>query len=314
MENKLQNIHIKNFTTLSGKVFDIPLSFQVFGCQLHTAPIVMVNHALSGNSEVSGDKGWWNTLIGDGKVIDTQKFSVISFNIPGNGFDGFFIENYQDFTIYDVAKIFILGLESLKINRLKMLIGGSIGGAIAWEMLVQCPDLADIFVPVATDFKTTDWLYSQCLVQKFLLESEDEPLQKARIHAMLCYRTPDSLNLRFKNEIDKEKIIRKSEDWLKYHGRALYNRFDIKAYRLMNHLLMNIGADERKLEKILAEIHLISVDLDLFFPAFEIKNCYQKLKKNKENVFYHEIKSIHGHDAFLMEYEQLESILRKIIE
>ena len=110
MENKLQNIHIKNFTTLSGKVFDIPLSFQVFGCQLHTAPVVMVNHALSGNSEVSGDKGWWKTLIGDGKVIDTQKFSVISFNIPGNGFDGFFVENYQDFTICDIAKIFILGL------------------------------------------------------------------------------------------------------------------------------------------------------------------------------------------------------------
>ena len=314
MENKLQNIHIKSFTTLSEKVFDIPLSFQVFGCQLHTAPVVMVNHALSGNSEVSGDKGWWKTLIGDGKVIDTQKFSIISFNIPGNGFDGFFVENYQDFIICDIAKIFILGLESLKINRLKMLIGGSIGGAIAWEMLVQCPDLADIFVPVATDFKTTDWLYSQCLVQKFLLESEDEPLQKARIHAMLCYRTPDSLNLRFKNEIDKEKNIRKSEDWLKYHGRALYNRFDIRAYRLMNHLLMNIGADETQFEKILAEIHLISVDSDLFFPAFEIKNCYQNLKQKKENVFYHEIKSIHGHDAFLMEYEQLESILRKIIE
>ena len=82
----------------------------------------------------------------------------------------------------------------------------------------------------------------------------------------------------------------------------------------MNYLLMNIGADERKLEKILAEIHLISVDSDLFFPAFEIKNSYQKLKKNKENIFYHEIKSIHGHDAFLMEYEQLESILKKIIE
>ena len=82
----------------------------------------------------------------------------------------------------------------------------------------------------------------------------------------------------------------------------------------MNHLLMNIGADERKLEKILAEIHLISVDSDLFFPAFEIKNCYQNLKQKKENVFYYEIKSIHGHDAFLMEYEQLESILRKIIE
>lgn len=81
----------------------------------------------------------------------------------------------------------------------------------------------------------------------------------------------------------------------------------------MNHLLMNINADFDRLKNISAEIHLIAVDSDLFFPAFEIKKCYEDLIRTKKNTFYHEIKSIHGHDAFLMEYEQLNKILGPII-
>ena len=81
----------------------------------------------------------------------------------------------------------------------------------------------------------------------------------------------------------------------------------------MNQLLMSIDADPEKLKKINAIIHLIAVDSDQFFPAFEMQNCYKFLKKTKENTFYHEIKSIHGHDAFLMEYEQLNQILNNII-
>lgn len=314
MENTLHNITIKDFKTQSGKEYDIPLSYQVFGQPLHTAPVVMVNHALTGNSDVAGEKGWWNTLVGNEKPVDTQRFTVIAFNVPGNGYDDFFLENYQDFSAFDIAKLFLLGLEYLKITKLKALIGGSVGGSIAWEMLAQKLDLAEQFIPVATDFKTTDWLHSQCLVQKFLLESETEPLQKARIHAMLCYRTPDSLNLRFKRETDAEKGILKSHDWLNYHGRALNERFSLKAYKLMNHLLMTINVEESKLPEITADIHLISVDSDLFFPAFEIKNSFEILKQKKSNVFYHEIKSIHGHDAFLMEYEQLDEMMRLIFK
>lgn len=314
MENTLHNITIKDFKTKSGKEYDIPLSYQVFGQPLHTAPVVMVNHALTGNSDVAGEKGWWNTLVGNEKPVDTQRFTVIAFNVPGNGYDDFFIENYQDFSAFDIARLFFLGLEYLNVKRLKALIGGSVGGSIAWEMLAQKPDLAELFIPVATDFKTTDWLHSQCLVQKFLLESETEPLQKARIHAMLCYRTPDSLNLRFKRKTDAEKGILKSHDWLNYHGRALNERFSLKAYKLMNHLLMTINVEESQLSRITADIHLVSVDSDLFFSAFEIKNCFETLKQKKSNVFYQEIKSIHGHDAFLMEYEQLDEMMRLIFK
>lgn len=312
LENKLQHINIQHFETQNGKVLDIPLSYQLFGKELYSAPIVLINHALTGNSDVAGENGWWKSLVGEGKVIDTNQFTIICFNIPGNGFDGFFIDNYEDFTVQDIASAFLQGLQKLKVKKLFALVGGSIGGSIGWEMLALDNNLVEKFIPVATDFKTSDWLHSQCLVQKFLLESEDKPLEKARVHAMLCYRTPESLNSRFNREIDSEKKILKSHDWLNFHGKRLNERFSLKAYKLVNHLLMNINGKQNELENINAEIHLVAVDSDLFYPAFEIKNTYDFLLNKNRNVQYHEIKSIHGHDAFLMEYQQLNTILKPI--
>ncbi len=302
-----------SYQTNSCKEYHIPLSYQLFGEELFSAPIILVNHALTGNSNVSGEKGWWKQLIGENQVIDTTQYTVLCFNIPGNGFDDFFIEEYEDFTPSDIANIFLKGLEMLNIKSLHAIIGGSLGGGIGWEMLVKNPALAEIFIPVACDFKTHDWLHAQCLVQKFLLNQNDEPLQKARIHAMLCYRTPQSLNDRFQNKYNQEKQKLESEDWLVYHGNVLAERFSLKAYKLMNHLLMNINVNENQLEKIQARMHMISVDTDLFFPASEIRMCFKTLKEKKENVFYHEITSVHGHDAFLMEYKQLNTIIKNIL-
>ena len=76
----LQNIIIKDYKTQSGKVIEIPLSYHIFGKELHTAPIVMVNHALTDNSDVAGEKGWWKSLIGKQKSIDTDEFTIISSN------------------------------------------------------------------------------------------------------------------------------------------------------------------------------------------------------------------------------------------
>ncbi|WP_228445202.1 alpha/beta fold hydrolase [Chryseobacterium shandongense] len=312
METELKHINF-SYQTDSGKEYHIPLSYQLFGRELFSAPIILVNHAFTGNSDVAGEKGWWKKLIGKNKVINTNQYTILCFNIPGNGYDNFFIKDHEDFTVSDVANIFLKGLEFLNIKTLHAIIGGSLGGGIGWEMLTKNPHLTEIFIPIACDYKTHDWLHAQCLVQKFLLNQNDEPLQKARMHAMLCYRTPESLNGRFQNKYNKEKQRLESEDWLIYHGNALNERFSLQSYHLMNHLLMNINAEESQLEKIESYIHLIAVDTDLFFPASEIRMCFEKLKKDKANVFYHEITSVHGHDAFLMEYEQLNTIIKNIL-
>lgn len=88
----------------------------------------------------------------------------------------------------------------------------------------------------------------------------------------------------------------------------------------MNHLLKTIDITKNsddfvsQISNISASIHLVAVDSDLLFTAHETKNSYANLKEIKSNIFYHEIQSIHGHDAFLIEYEQLSTILKPIFQ
>ena len=95
----LKKLNIKNYISENGINFDIELSYEVFGKPIGRAPVVLVNHALTGNSTVSGKNGWWSPIIGSGKLIDTNEFTIIAFNFPGNGYDGFIIKNYEDFSL-----------------------------------------------------------------------------------------------------------------------------------------------------------------------------------------------------------------------
>ena len=176
--NQLKYITLNNFISEKGIANDaITLSYQVFGKKLHTAPIVLINHALTGNSDVAGEHGWWVDLVGEGKVIDTEQYTILAFNIPGNGYDGFVIENYKDFVARDIAQLFLIGLEKLHIKQLFAIVGGSLGGGIAWEMAVLNPKITEYLIPVATDWKSTDWLIANCQIQEqFLLNSTNPVL------------------------------------------------------------------------------------------------------------------------------------------
>ena len=319
MKRPLQHLKIKNFTTeLGAFIPEMNLSYQVFGKELGTAPIILINHALTGNSEVAGKEGWWQDIVGKEKVIDTAMYTILSFNIPGNGYDGFLIENYKDFIARDIAVIFLEGLSQLKIKVLFALIGGSLGGGIAWEMMVLNTKITQHFLPIATDWKSTDWLIANCQIQEQFLVNSSNPVHDARMHAMLCYRTPTSFKERFHRSKKENSSIFNVESWLLHHGKKLQERYQLSSYKLMNQLLRSIDVtknDDKRidvLDQIAANIHIIGVDSDLFFTAEENRETFKKLALTKENVTYNEINSVHGHDAFLMEYEQLQKIIAPI--
>ena len=319
-EKMLEQINLFNFDLENGsRRTHIPLFYQTFGKPIGTAPVVVVNHALTGNSNVTGENGWWNDFIGTNKIIDTDYFTVIAFNIPGNGFDGNFenlIINYQEFTIRDIARIFWEGLFSLKIKTIFSVIGGSLGGAVAWEMTILQPNGVENLIPIATDWKATDWVIANVLIQDSILNNSNNPIADARLHAMLLYRTPKSINNRFQREKFNNKF--QIENWLQNHGIKLKNRFTLSAYKLMNHLLKTIDITRNRNnfltigKEIKSNIHLIAVDSDYFFIADENRETYQQLKTIIDTVFYHEINSVHGHDAFLIEFDQLSQILSPI--
>jgi len=317
----IHHLSLPAFQTESGASYsDWVLSYQVFGPPLGSAPVVLVVHALTGNSNVSGPSGWWRSLIGPEKVIDTQNFSVLAFNIPGNGYANQPIPAYKDFNARDIARIFGLALSQLGVSHLFAALGGSLGGGIVWELAALHPQLIDNVIPIATDWQSKDWLVATTFVQDSILNHSSHPVRDARLHAMLCYRSPQSLNGRFRGKRNREPDTFQVETWLEYHGQALETRFRKDAYLLMNHLLgrIDILRGRESLEAVIApitgNIHLISVDSDLLFPHADTQATYAALQSFKQHVFHYTIVSEHGHDAFLMEYDQLERILSPLFQ
>jgi len=319
LEEELNHILLEDFETQSeSKIKKLQISYQVFGKKLGSAPVIVVNHALTGNSLVSGINGWWSDIIGFEKPIDTTKYSVLCFNIPGNGFNENNFDFNLDLNLGDIALMFIKAIDKLKIGKLHAIIGGSIGGCLTWEMIALKNDLASIIIPVAADWKATDWLIANTFLQDRILKNSKDPVSDARIHAMTFYRTPKSLNTRFNRTKNLDKNMYNVESWLSHHGEKLRQRFSLESYLFMNKLLSSTDITRdgesliNKISKIKSSIHVISVDSDVFFLTDEDHETVSIAKKNNIDIKNHIIKSIHGHDAFLIETKQISDIFTKI--
>lgn len=305
----LSYLNIPRFITHRGvELYEVELSYELAGRSLGSAPVVLVCHALTGNSSVAGPSGWWANLIGEGEAIDTTQYTILSFNIPGNCYDGRVQYDFDTFDLRDVARLFVEGIRHLGITELEIVIGASLGGGLVWQIGALIPDQCHHLIPVASHYRANDWLLAQTEVQRLLLEGST-PLEYARIHGMLCYRTPRSLDRRFegtKLEDGTPKIL----DWLHYHGRALSERFQLHAYRVMTYLTSTIAVadDVQALQPLREKVHIVSIDSDLLFPHYLAEETADAL-----GTQLYTINSEHGHDAFLMAYDQLSSIVKEIL-
>lgn len=309
----LGQVTLSDFTNWRGESIPSPtLTYQVAGPALGTAPIVLVCHALTGNSGVAGPEGWWAKLIGPGQTIDTARYTILSIDIPGNEYAGSApLDDPSLLSVMDVARLWLLVLRELRVDHLYALIGPSLGGGIAWQIAAIEPTLAEHLFPIATDYKASDWLLAQTEVQRLILDHSDRPIHDARVHAMLTYRTPESLIGRFEGKTTDSGLPRVLE-WLDYHGRTLEGRFSLSAYRVMTFLTSTIHAaeSEKELTRIASDIHLVAIDSDRLFPYFIARETIERLRcSGKERAELHTIVSDHGHDAFLIEYDQLCRIM-----
>jgi homoserine O-acetyltransferase len=323
LNSSLKYHSIVDFTTETGVMYDeLELSYEIFGQELHRAPIVLVNHALTGNSDVaSPHSGWWRGIISEGNLIDTNRYTIISFNIPGNGFDkkpDNLIDNYKDFTARDVAQLFGLALQQLKVEKLHAVIGGSLGGGISWEMSVLFPMLAENLIVVASDWKASDWILAHNKVQEQILLNSKKPVHDARMMAMLFYRTAASFKDKFNRTVNENLGIPNVESWLLHHGFQLENRFHLQSYKMVNHLLSTLdilrdrGSFHEIAPLIKAKIIQIGINSDFFFVPQENIETKKKLDELGIDSVYREISSIHGHDGFLLEDIQLKELLKDV--
>lgn len=315
----IRTIDLQNFTLEKGKQQElVSLSYQIVGQPIGTAPVIVVNHSLTGNSNVCGRNGWWNGIIGESKTIDTDTYTIITFNIPGNGYnenEDDVITNYRDFTIRDIATIFWEGLFTLKVNSLFAVIGGGLGGTIAWEMAAIQPNRIENLIPIATDWKTTDRIISNVLIQDQLLNNSEDPMVDARYYANLYFKNTEYVNHLFRRTNLESSSINAIEKCI-----LSKNKCQISGYRLMNFiqksndLCRNRTDIKTVMSAIKATIYLIGIDTDGMYSVDENRTTFLKLRKIKSNVFYHEIESDFGQDAYLKESETIANFLQPIFK
>ena len=315
----LYKYSIAKYVTLSDVHYEkLDITYEVFGQELHTAPVLVVFHALTGNSDVaSEEKGWWNGLIGFNKAIDLHEFTVISFNILGNGYDGNVIERYKDFSAKDIAILSFHTLRSLGINDIYGVIGGSLGGGIAWELIAEFPKFARYLFAIASDWKATDWVLGFCQTQEQILNNSVEPLADARRMAMLFYRSAAALEEKF-NRQKQDEYQYAVNSWLNHHGNKLKDRFMLESYFMMNHLLSTVDITrgeykEDVFQAIQTKIVQISITSDVLYPLVENEKTAKYLDGLGIENYHFIVESNDGHDAFLIEHEQIGDYLREFL-
>lgn len=303
-------------------------------------------HAAFYNFETDKAPGWWDDMIGPGKAIDTARYFVVSSNILGGcyGTSGPATMNpktlkeygnsFPTVTIRDMVRVQKRLLDWLGVKKIQLVIGGSMGGMQVMEWAVMYPEMVVRAMPIATGASHTAWGIGLNEVARQAIFTDpayrggeyyphgqpSRGLALARMIAMISYRSPESFALRFQRDrlrsgdskdfFDSENIFQ-VESYLHYQGVKLVERFDANTYiyitRAMD--LHDVAHGRGELEDVLGGIRskvlCVGISSDLLYPAAEQRGLAELIP----DAGYAEIRSIHGHDAFLIEYEQLGRIL-----
>ncbi|SMO54734.1 homoserine O-acetyltransferase MetX [Fodinibius sediminis] len=325
------------FITESG--FTIPepeVAYQTWG-KLNKARnnVVLVCHALTGNTAVDE---WFDGLFGPGNTLDPERQFIICTNSLGScyGTSGPASINPEtgkpyriDFpriTIRDMVRMQQRLLDDLEIPSIELVIGGSMGGmqALEWSIMDDRPQAA-VFIgmgkahrPWAIGISHTQRqaIYNDPNWQGGYYNPENPPrrgLALARMIAMISYRSDTDYENKFgrlsQQGDDQDQF--QVESYLDYQGQKLVDRFDAVSYVRLSQAMdsHDIARNRQSAEQVLGQVDVpslvIGIDSDLLYPVQEQHELSQLLP----NARYRELQSIHGHDAFLMEFKQMNDII-----
>ena len=322
---------------------------------------VLVCHALSGNQHVAGrhkktDKhpGWWDSLVGPGKPLNTNKFFVIGINnLGGNeGSTGpksinpktkkVWGSSFPIITVEDWVKTQKTLINYLGIQRLSSVIGGSLGGMQALEWNLQFPNEVKntIIIAAAPNLTAQNIAFNEVARQSIITDPDfqkgnfytkkNKPKRGLRVARMLghiTYLSNDAMKSKFGRK-KKNKDFQYNfntefeiESYLNYQGDKFAEEFDANTYIRMTKALDYYDPtkqNKKKLsdvfKKIKSKFLVISFTSDWRFSPSRSKEIVKGLLDNNINVSYAEISAESGHDAFLMSDDHYHEILNSFFK
>ena len=310
---------------------------------------ILVCHALSGSARV-GD--WWPQLFGADGVFDLDRDCIIGINILGSCYGSTgpqsidpetgkpFGSRFPLVTIRDWVRSQALLLDHLGIDRLRAVIGASIGGMQSIQWAIDYPERAACCIAIGATSLNAMGLALNHLQRQAIFNdpawhggdysADNAPkagLAQARTIAMCSYKSSELFTERYarlpnRNGEDPHASMRDRYDiggYLDYQGEIFTRRFDANAYLLITKAMDNFdpargyASEAAALSRIGARVLLVGISSDWLFPADDVRALGARMREAGVEVEYAEVQSSHGHDGFLAEPGALAPLLRKTI-
>jgi homoserine O-acetyltransferase len=321
---------------------------------------VLVCHALSGDAHAAGKNnpddrkpGWWDSMIGPGKGIDTNKYFVICSNFLGgcSGTTGPSSVNpatnkpygldFPIITIADMVKVQKLLLDKLGVKQLLAVVGGSIGGMQVLQWAIDYPEFVRAAMPIAT----TSHLGAQSIAfdavgrNAILGDSSftngqyhdgsgpNRGLGIARMIGHITYLSEEGMREKFGRQLRDADSYSYDfgaefsvETYLDYQGQSFVERFDANSYlyitKAADYFDLDIayGGLECAFAKTNSKFLVVSFTSDWLFTPAQSEEIVNALVANRKDVSYANIESSYGHDAFLLENERLGKLISCFLE
>ena len=360
LESEIAYFENINLKLESGDIIDsFKLAFKTYGkLNADKTNAILVCHALTGdqyvagNNPITGREGWWSRMVGPNKPIDTNKFFVICSNVLGgcagstgpkelqNGSDVAYGGNFPSVTIKDMVKAQSLLIESLNIEKLFSVIGGSMGAMQALQWAIDFPDkiLNIIHIAGALKHSAQNIAFHEVGRQAIMsdpiwkngkyFENNEVPergLSVARMIAHITYLSENAMHRKFGRKLQSRDIISfgfdadfQVESYLRYQGKSFVERFDANSYLYLTRAMDYFDHDETFRKNIEFSHNpnnhlkylIVSFTSDWLFPTIESKMIVNQLNSLSRKVSFLEIDTDKGHDSFLLEEPQLDNVIK----
>jgi len=310
------------------------------------------SHHVAGDDVEGLPPAWWPNLVGPGKAIDTSSLCVICFNFLGSPYGSTspasinpstgrpYGMSFPVFSVRDMVRAQAAALHELGVKRLAAVVGGSLGGMQALEWAVMYPQVVERAVVIAAPL----CLYPQAIafneVQRQAIMADPEwkggdyypgpgpesGLAVARMLAMITYRSEAVFVRRWMRQFASGQPWEwngrfQVENYLHYHGEELVRRFDANCYIYLTRAmdLHDVGEGRGGAKSALSNFsgkHLLAIGItsDCLFPTWQVEEISTIGKSAGVKASYDEIESENGHDAFLIDVDQLDDMLREFWE
>ncbi|MEP7108693.1 MAG: homoserine O-acetyltransferase [Ferruginibacter sp.] len=308
-----------------GTLTELTVAYTTYGkLNADRSNTVWICHALTANSNAAE---WWNGVVGIDHVIDPGKYFIVCANILGSCYGTTgplsinpdtnqpYYSNFPLVTIRDMVKAHMLLRKHLGIEKIFLLMGGSMGGYQAMEWSIMEKNIIENLFLLATSPTESAWGIATHTAQRLAIEADSswqsaspdagaKGLKAARAMGMLTYRNY-GIMVQQQTDPDFEKLENyKASSYISYQGGKLVQRFNAYSYWLLtrsmdsHHIARGRGGHlETVLQGITQRALIIGISSDILCPVAE----QQFLAHHIPHAGLIVIDSDYGHDGFMVE-------------